>query len=95
MRVVRFLPSPFLILMLNYFTDSASLEDPNELSFSKGEILGIINKRAKWWQAETENGIRGSMSYLLTDSNVCLLRPSCSYTVKLCSNCRQDTASEI
>jgi hypothetical protein len=75
--------------------DTAALEDPNELSFSKGDILDIVDKTGKWWQAETKDGARGSMSYLLTDPNACLLIPSCSYPVKLCPNRRQTTASEI
>jgi hypothetical protein len=78
-----------LILTINA-ADTADPDDPNELSFSKGDIFDIINKTGKWWQAETEGGTRGSMSYLqvLTDSNACLLIPSCSYPVKLCPNRR-------
>jgi hypothetical protein len=75
--------------------DTASPEDPNELSPSKGDILDILDKTGKWWQAETKDGARGSMSYLLTDPNTCLLTLSCSYPVKLCPNRRKTTASEI
>jgi hypothetical protein len=75
--------------------DTASPEDPNELSFSKGDILDILDKTGKWWQAETRDGARGSMSYLLTNPNTCLLILSCSYPVKLCPNRRQETASGI
>ncbi|KAN0135236.1 hypothetical protein V8E53_007127 [Lactarius tabidus] len=38
---------------------TAALEDPNELSFSKGDILDIVDKTGKWWQAETKDGARG------------------------------------
>ena len=90
-------PSPFLNTDVEYYcycTDTASPDDPNELSFSKGEILYIVDKTGKWWQAETEDGARGSMSYFLTNSSACLLIPSCSYPVKLCSNRRQRTTGE-
>ncbi|KAI0308368.1 hypothetical protein B0F90DRAFT_1807570 [Multifurca ochricompacta] len=39
---------------------TASPEDPNEISFSKGEILDIIDKNGKWWQARKEDGALGS-----------------------------------
>jgi SHO1 osmosensor len=29
-----------------------SPDDPNEISFSKGEILDIIDENGKWWQAQ-------------------------------------------
>ncbi|KAH9996074.1 hypothetical protein BJV77DRAFT_1091423 [Russula vinacea] len=38
---------------------TASPEDPNEISFSKGEILDIIDKNGKWWQARKEDGAVG------------------------------------
>jgi hypothetical protein len=77
--------------------DTADPDDPNELSFSKGDIFDIIDKTGRWWQAETEDGTRGSMSYLqvLADFNAWLLIPSCSYPFKLCPNRRQETASGI
>ena len=40
--------------------DTASTDDPNEISFSKGEILDIIDKNGKWWQARKEDGALGS-----------------------------------
>lgn len=42
-------------------TDTASPDDPNEISFSKGEILDIVDNTGKWWQAEKEDGTLGSM----------------------------------
>ena len=90
------LPSPFpttTILML--ITDTADPDDPNELSFSKGEILDIFDKGGKWWQGQKVDGTIGSMSYLLTDSNACMLIPLCSYPVKLCPNRRQPTTKDL
>jgi SHO1 osmosensor len=40
--------------------DTASPDDPNEISFSKGEVLDIIDKNGKWWQARKEDGTVGS-----------------------------------
>ncbi|KAI8362703.1 hypothetical protein EDC96DRAFT_444861, partial [Choanephora cucurbitarum] len=38
---------------------NASKDDPNELSFSKGELLYIHEKRGSWWQAKKANGMIG------------------------------------
>ncbi|KAF7355821.1 hypothetical protein MVEN_00910300 [Mycena venus] len=38
---------------------SASADDPNEISFTKGEILDIVDKQGKWWQAEKADGTVG------------------------------------
>ncbi|KAJ6601655.1 hypothetical protein B0H10DRAFT_672958 [Mycena sp. CBHHK59/15] len=37
----------------------ASREDPNELSFVKGEIIEIEDQEGKWWQARRANGATG------------------------------------
>ncbi|KAI8362681.1 hypothetical protein EDC96DRAFT_482616 [Choanephora cucurbitarum] len=37
----------------------ASAEDPNELSFSKNEVLDILDKRGNWWQARKQDGTTG------------------------------------
>ena len=39
--------------------DSASLQDPNELSFEKGEILEIVDRKGNWWQARKKDGAIG------------------------------------
>jgi hypothetical protein len=44
----------------NLPTDTASPDDPNEISFSKGEILDIVDKQGKWWQAKKADGSIGS-----------------------------------
>ncbi|CAO3627284.1 unnamed protein product [Mucor hiemalis] len=45
-----------VIALHNY---SANKEDPNELSFSKGELLHVHEKRGSWWQAKKANGSIG------------------------------------
>lgn len=45
-----------VIALHNY---SANKEDPNELSFSKGELLHVHEKRGSWWQAKKANGTIG------------------------------------
>jgi SHO1 osmosensor len=40
--------------------DAANPDDPNEISFSKGEILDLIKISGKWWQARKEDGTSGS-----------------------------------
>ena len=42
--------------------DTASVDDPNEISFSKGEVMDIIDKNGKWWQARKDDGTVGSTS---------------------------------
>ncbi|KIK70556.1 hypothetical protein GYMLUDRAFT_149058 [Collybiopsis luxurians FD-317 M1] len=36
-----------------------SPDDPNEISFAKGEILDIVDKQGKWWQAKKADGSVG------------------------------------
>ncbi|KAH0838114.1 hypothetical protein J3R83DRAFT_6360 [Lanmaoa asiatica] len=38
---------------------TASPDDPNEISFIKGEILDILDKQGKWWQARKTDGMVG------------------------------------
>lgn len=39
---------------------TASPDDPNEVSFGKGEILDIMDASGKWWQCRNQNGQVGS-----------------------------------
>jgi len=38
---------------------TASPDDPNELSFNKGEMLDIVDNKGKWWQARKQDGTIG------------------------------------
>ena len=54
------------VVALNLFAedkiDNASPDDPNEISFQKGEVMEIIDKQGKWWQAKKSDGTVGSKS---------------------------------
>jgi hypothetical protein len=56
--------SPFLRMNMLILTitaaDTADPLDPNEISFSKGEILDIIDNTEKWWRARKQDGTSGS-----------------------------------
>ncbi|KAH8920880.1 hypothetical protein BT69DRAFT_1352042 [Atractiella rhizophila] len=38
---------------------NASADDPNEISFAKGEVLDITDSSGKWWQARKADGTSG------------------------------------
>ncbi|ORE09341.1 hypothetical protein BCV72DRAFT_248245 [Rhizopus microsporus var. microsporus] len=37
----------------------ANPDDPNELSFAKGEVLEIVDRNGNWWQARKTDGTVG------------------------------------
>jgi len=41
------------------YSYTASPDDPNEISFTKGDILDIVDKQGKWWQAKKADGTVG------------------------------------
>jgi len=55
----NFVSNVFVVDQLIY-PDTANPDDPNEISFTKGEILDIVDKSGKWWQARKVDGTTGS-----------------------------------
>jgi len=41
------------------FDYSANKDDPNEISFSQGEIMEILDNNGRWWQARKSDGTMG------------------------------------
>ncbi|CAL1694079.1 unnamed protein product [Somion occarium] len=64
---------------------NASEDDPNEISFAKGEIMEILDKQGKWWQAKKADGTVGSTSPSL--SHVLLVPHHPPLTVPLIYSC--------
>ncbi|KAF8518602.1 hypothetical protein JB92DRAFT_3082402 [Gautieria morchelliformis] len=54
------IPETYLYRAKALYAYSASADDPNEISFSKGEILDIVDKTGKWWQAKRSDGTTGN-----------------------------------
>ncbi|KAJ7762394.1 hypothetical protein DFH07DRAFT_409758 [Mycena maculata] len=52
-------PETYLYKAKALYAYTASADDPNEISFSKGEILDIVDKQGKWWQAKKGDGAVG------------------------------------
>lgn len=55
-RVCVYMLSHLLVIAI---IDTANPDDPNELSFQKGEVLEILNKSGNWWQAKKQDGTIG------------------------------------
>ncbi|KAH8835614.1 hypothetical protein DL96DRAFT_71431 [Flagelloscypha sp. PMI_526] len=52
-------PESFMYKAKALYAYTASPDDPNEISFTKGEILDIVDKQGKWWQAKKADGTIG------------------------------------
>ncbi|PCH34036.1 hypothetical protein WOLCODRAFT_148102 [Wolfiporia cocos MD-104 SS10] len=52
-------PENFVYRAKALYSYTANPEDPNEISFSKGEVLEILDKQGKWWQAKKADGSVG------------------------------------
>lgn len=52
-------PETYLYKAKALYAYTASPDDPNEISFTKGEILDIVDKQGKWWQAKKADGTIG------------------------------------
>ncbi|KAJ7664942.1 hypothetical protein B0H17DRAFT_1211092 [Mycena rosella] len=52
-------PDNYLYKAKALYAYTASVDDPNEISFAKGEILDIVDKQGKWWQAKKADGSVG------------------------------------
>lgn len=52
-------PETYVYKAKALYAYTASPDDPNEISFTKGEILDIVDKQGKWWQAKKSDGTIG------------------------------------
>jgi len=52
----------FFEVVLMRWVDTGAPDDPNELSFKKGEVLEILDKTGKWWEARRADGTEGGKS---------------------------------
>lgn len=52
-------PEAYVYKAKALYAYTASPDDPNEISFTKGEILDIVDKQGKWWQAKKSDGTIG------------------------------------
>ncbi|KAG1828417.1 hypothetical protein EV424DRAFT_1536685 [Suillus variegatus] len=52
-------PEAYVYKAKALYAYTASPDDPNEISFTKGEVLDIIDKQGKWWQAKKADGTLG------------------------------------
>jgi len=52
-------PKPTNLRAEALFDYTANKEDPNEISFSQGEIMDILDNNGRWWQARKADGTMG------------------------------------
>ena len=46
--------------------DEAPPNDPDVISFTKGDLLEILDKSTEWWRARTANGTLGGKLLILS-----------------------------
>jgi len=51
--------SPYKHRAKAMYAYSASPDDPNEVSFAKGDILEVVDNTGKWYQVRTPSGQTG------------------------------------
>ena len=78
--------APSSLLIDSIAPDTASPDDPNEISFTKGEILDIVDKQGKWWQARKADGTLGSTSIVDLPAQHDLTAISSSRPIQLSPN---------
>lgn len=49
----------YIYIYIIFLLDQANPDDPNELSFAKGESLEIVDRNGNWWQAKKSDGSVG------------------------------------
>ena len=59
MLVGRSSPTRYIQSEGDHGSDTASPDDPNEISFAKNDILDVIDNSGKWWQARKQDGTTG------------------------------------
>lgn len=79
---VTLISCPLIIVIYRVVRlDTQSPDDPNEISFNKGELLDIMDTQGKWWQAKKSDGTVGSelnsdSFYLFTYQHLFPVAPS-------------------
>lgn len=75
-------PEAYVYKAKALYTYTANPDDPNEISFQKGDVLDILDKQGKWWQAKKEDGSVGSefffalLAYNSSSLTLILVAPS-------------------
>ncbi|KAJ7875388.1 SH3 domain-containing protein [Mycena olivaceomarginata] len=54
---------PAILKAKALYTFDASPDDPNEISFRKGEIIDILDKEGEWWYARKNDGSVGYVPF--------------------------------
>lgn len=66
---------------------TASPDDPNEVSFAKGDILDVVDNTGKWFQVRTPSGQTGVSADTMPSADARLLHQT---TSQCCSEMHAD-----